>query len=299
MNLVVFLKCKLRRVAKRFVSTQIQLVLKAFGYEKPGAHLSSVPPSHYYLNSTSLDAFAGLHRIPSNKYWLESKRFNQSVKDGESVPWITYPALSYLEKIDFTELSCVEFGSGASTFWFAARCQDFKSLEFDSAYYRLLTEIPTLESTTLVDASGLINYLIKAGQDLDKYQIYIDRDLENEDTKKTPPNVDSKFNGENLVTKIRQEIASADCVFIDGGPRNFLIALAAELLKSEALLVIDNTDMDYLQLGLAVLKSKGFKEIPFVGFGPLNNYEWQTSIFIKSLESLDFLKLKASNNQGL
>jgi hypothetical protein len=299
MNLVIFLKCKLRRVAKRFVSTQIQLVLKPFGYEKSGAHSSSVPQSHYYLNSTSLDAFVGLHRIPSNEYWLESKRFNQSVKNGESVPWITYPALSYLEKIDFTELSCVEFGSGASTFWFAARCQDFKSLEFDSDYYRLLTEIPTLKSTTLVDASGLINYLIKAGQNLDKYQIYIDRDLDNADTKKTPQNVDSKFNGENLVTKIRQEIASADCVFIDGGPRNFLIALAAELLKSEALLVIDNTDMDYLQLGLAVLKSEGFREIPFVGFGPLNNYEWQTSIFIKSLEPLDFLKFKASNNQEL
>ncbi len=281
------------------MSTQIQLVLKPLGYGKPGAHSTSVPQSHYYLNSKSWDAFVGLHRIPSNKYWIESKRFNRSVKDGESVPWITYPALSYLEKIDFTELSCVEFGSGASTLWFTARCQDFKSFEFDGAYYRLLTEIPTLESTTLVDASGLINYLIKAEQDLDRYQIYIDRDLDNEDARKTPPKADSKFNGENLVTKIRQEIASADCVFIDGGPRNFLIVLAAELLKNEALLVIDNTDMDYLQLGLAVLKSQGFREITFVGFGPLNNYEWQTSIFIKSLAPLDFLKLKASNNQGL
>ena len=280
------------------MSSQIQLVLKPFGYGKPGVYSFSVPQSHYYLNSKPWDAFAGLHRMPSNKYWLESKRFNQSVKDGECVPWITYPALSYLEKIDFTELSCVEFGSGASTFWFAARCQDFKSLEFDSAYYRLLTEIPALKSTTLVDASGLISYLIKPEQDLDKYQIYIDRDLDNEGARKTHPNVDSKFTGDNLVTKIRQEIASADCVFIDGGPRNFLIALAAELLKNEALLVIDNTDMDFLQLGLAVLKSKGFREIPFVGFGPLNNYEWQTSIFIKSLEPLDFLKLKASNNQG-
>ena len=232
--------------------------------------------------------------MPSNKYWLESKRFNQSVKDGESVPWITYPALSYLEKIDFTKLSCVEFGSGASTFWFAARCQNFKSFEFDSDYFRLLTEIPTLENAILVDSSGLINYLTKAEQDLDKYQTYLNRDLDNKDMGRTLPNVDGKLMGQNLVTKIRQEIASADCVFIDGGPRNFLIALAAELLKSEALLVIDNTDLDYLQLSLGALKSNGFREIPFVGFGPLNDYEWQTSIFIKSLEPLDLVKLDGS-----
>jgi len=197
-------------------------------------------------------------------------------------------------KIDFTKLSCVEFGSGASTFWFAARCQNFKSFEFDSDYFRLLTEIPTLENAILVDSSGLINYLTKAEQDLDKYQTYLNRDLDNKDMGRTLPNVDGKLMGQNLVTKIRQEIASADCVFIDGGPRNFLIALAAELLKSEALLVIDNTDLDYLQLSLGALKSNGFREIPFVGFGPLNDYEWQTSIFIKSLEPLDLVKLDGS-----
>lgn len=299
MNLVIFFKLKLRQMAYGFVSYLIQLVLKPFGYGKPGGISNSVPQSHYYRDLNSWDAFRGLHKMLSNKYWLESKRFNQSVKDGEFVPWITYPALSYLEKLDFTEKSVVEFGSGASTFWFAARCQNFKSFEFDNSYFRLLTEIPTLDSRILVDSSRLINYLIKAEQDLDKYQIYIDRDLDNEDTRKTLSTADSKFLGENLVTRIREEIASADCIFIDGGPRNFLIALAAELLKKEALVVIDNTDMDYLQSGLAALKSKGFREIPFVGFGPLNNYEWQTSIFIKSLDPLDFLKLKVSDNQEL
>lgn len=299
MNLVIFFKRKLRQMAYGFVSYLIPLVLRPFGYGKAGAISNIVPQSHNYLHSNSWDAFRGLHKMPSNKYWLESKRFNQSVKDGECVPWITYPALSYLEKLDFTEKRIVEFGSGASTFWFAARCQNFKSFEFDYSYFRLLTEIPTLDSTILVDSSRLIDYLIKAEQDQDKYQIYIDRDLDNEGTRKTLSTADSKFLGENLVTRIREEIASADCIFIDGGPRNFLIALAAELLKKEALLVIDNTDLDYLQLSLAALKSKGFREIPFVGFGPLNNYEWQTSIFIKSLDSLDFLKLKVSDNQGL
>jgi hypothetical protein len=299
MDLVTVFKYKLRRLTYKFVSTQIQFFLKSFGYGKPVTHTNGMPQSHFYIHPKPWDAFAGLHKIPSNKYWLESKRCNQSVKDGESVPWVTYPALSFLEKIDFTDLSCVEFGSGASTFWFAARCRDIKSFEFDIAYYRLLTEIPTLESSILVDSSGLIDYLVKADQALDEYQIYIDRDLDHEYAGKTPSHVDGKIQVENLVIKIRQEIARADCVFIDGGPRNFLISLAAELLKDEALLVIDNTDLDYLELGLAALKSNGFKEIPFVGFGPLNDYEWQTSIFIKSLEPLDFLKSKANNIQGL
>jgi predicted O-methyltransferase YrrM len=198
--------------------------------------------------------------------------------------------LSYLEKVDFSKLSCVEFGSGASTFWFASRCKNFETFEFDEAYFRLLSENPTMEGINLVDASEVLKYFTRTNHDLEKYQLQINLDLDNLKVSQSSFNGSSKFKGGDLITKIREGIAKADCVFIDGGPRNFLIALAAEQLRSEALLVIDNSDSEYVQSGVSHLKSLGFREIPFVGYGPLNPYQWQTSIFIKSLEPLDFLK---------
>jgi hypothetical protein len=290
MRLLFFVKIKLRKVMGMLLSLTVERVLKSFGYRNSGAHFYPVPESSFYQNSRTWNAFVGLHNIPSNKYWLESKRHNRSVKDGELVPWITYPALSCLEKVDFTKLSCVEFGSGASTFWFAARCKDFVTFEFDRAYHSSLSVIPSMENLDLVESSGLLNYFNSADYAPDKYQLYIHKDLDNLGISKSALHVGSKVKGQDLIIKIRKEIANADFVFIDGGPRNFLIALAAEHLRSEALLVIDNSDLDYVQLGLEALKSEGFREIPFVGFGPLNPFQWQTSIFIKSLEPLDFLK---------
>jgi len=289
MRLLSLVEQNLRRALSTFLSYAVLLILKPLGYRKSDAHSFDLPESNYFQNSKPWNAFVGLHNISSNKFWIESKRVNRSVKDGELVPWITYPALSYLEKVDFSKLSCVEFGSGASTFWFASRCKDFKTFEFDSNYFRLLSQIPTISDIKLVESSGLLNYFIKDDHNLENYQLYIDLDLENLNISKAHPNADSKFNGEDLVVKIKEEIANADCVFIDGGPRNFIIALAAEFLKGEALLVIDNSDLDYVQVGLGALKSVGFREVPFVGHGPLTPYQWQTSIFIKSLESLDFI----------
>lgn len=273
-----------------FLSFVVTVLLKPFGYRKSGSLFQIVPESQNYQYSRTWNTFVGIHNIPSNKFWLESKAFNRSVKNGELVPWITYPALSYLEKVDFSKLSCVEFGSGASTFWFASRCKNFETFEFDEAYFRLLSENPTMEGINLVDASEVLNYFTRTNHDLEKYQLQITLDLDNLKVSQSSFNGSSKFKGGDLITKIREGIAKADCVFIDGGPRNFLIALAAEQLRSEALLVIDNSDSEYVQSGVSHLKSLGFREIPFVGYGPLNPYQWQTSIFIKSLEPLDFLK---------
>jgi len=288
--MLFFVKSKLRAAMARFLSFAVVLLLKHFGYRKSGSLFHIVPESHYYQYTRTWNTFVGIHNIPSNKFWLESKAFNRSVKNGELVPWITYPALSYLEKVDFSNLSCVEFGSGASTFWFASRCKNFETFEFDEAYFRWLSENPAMEGVNCVDASGVLNYFTRTNHDLEKYQLQIDLDLDNLKVKQSSFNGSSECQGGYLITKIREEIAKADCVFIDGGPRNFLIALAAEQLRSEALLVIDNSDSEYVQSGVAQLKSLRFREIPFVGNGPLNPYQWQTSIFIKSLESLDFLK---------
>lgn len=287
---MLLVKLEVHRAASRFLSFVISLILKPLGYGKPSQQSHPVPQSSYYKNVRALNVFIGLHGIPSNQNWLESKVANLSIKGGELVPWITYPSLSFLEKIDFTDLSCVEFGSGASTFWFASRCKEFVSFEFDSDYFNLLSKTSTSEFTNVTDASWLLYYCMKADHIQGQLRLCIEYDLDHLNIKDAHLIEVTEFSGGSMITKIRKKIETADIVFIDGGPRNFLIALAAHHLKSNALLVIDNTDQDYVQLGLQVLKGEGFREIPFTGIGPLNPYEWQTSIFIKSLEPLDFLR---------
>ena len=39
-------------------------------------------------------------------------------KDGNPVPWYTYPALEYINNLDFKDMSVFEYGSGnGSIFW--------------------------------------------------------------------------------------------------------------------------------------------------------------------------------------
>ena len=62
--------------------------------------------------------------------------------------------------------------------------------------------------------------------------------------------------------------------------------IASISMKPEAILIVDNSDIEYVQFGFASLREAGFVEIPFYGPDPLNPYERQTSIFVISLNAL-------------
>ena len=62
----------------------------------------SFPKSHYYLNAKIYDFITGLHAIPQNRIWLESKSSNVSIRNGELIPWITYSGLNFLEQVILT-----------------------------------------------------------------------------------------------------------------------------------------------------------------------------------------------------
>jgi hypothetical protein len=51
------------------------------------------------------------------------------------IPWYTYPALEYLEHLDFSQMLVFEYGSGNSTLWWAERCKGIQSVEDDEAWY--------------------------------------------------------------------------------------------------------------------------------------------------------------------
>jgi hypothetical protein len=69
-----------------------------------------------------------------------------------------------------------------------------------------------------------------------------------------------------------------DIVIIDGMWRNECAAKALAYVRKEGFIILDNSD--WYQDVAKFLRSNGFFQIDFNGFGPVNNYCWTTSIFL-------------------
>ena len=63
---------------------------------------------------------------------------------GQPVPWITYPAAAYLDRLDLRGARMFEFGAGASTLYWQSRVKEIVSVENDPAWVALLG--PQLDS---------------------------------------------------------------------------------------------------------------------------------------------------------
>jgi hypothetical protein len=50
-------------------------------------------------------------------------------KDGNPIPWYTYPAIEYLSQYDYSELKIFEFGCGYSSAFWAERAKKVVSIE--------------------------------------------------------------------------------------------------------------------------------------------------------------------------
>jgi hypothetical protein len=60
------------------------------------------------------------------------------------VPWFTYPAIEYLNQLDLSHMRVLEFGSGASTLYWARRTKHVVSIEDSKSWYeRMKPRLPS------------------------------------------------------------------------------------------------------------------------------------------------------------
>lgn len=59
-------------------------------------------------------------------------------RNGEPVPLYTYPAIEYLDQLDFGACDVFEFGSGQSTLWWSRRARSVTAVEHDDRWARRL-----------------------------------------------------------------------------------------------------------------------------------------------------------------
>jgi hypothetical protein len=77
-----------------------------------------------------------------------------------------------------------------------------------------------------------------------------------------------------------------DIIVVDGMARSCCAWLATRYLAPRGFIVFDNADRKIYNDGFRILASEGFKRIDFYGTGPINCYEWCTSIFAKDFDWL-------------
>ncbi len=82
-------------------------------------------------------------------------------KDGNSIPWYTYPAIEYIKQLDFSEKEVFEYGSGYSSIFWAGRCKSLVSVEDNEEWYnKIKIKLPiNVDYYFLNDKKSYINVI--------------------------------------------------------------------------------------------------------------------------------------------
>lgn len=64
-----------------------------------------------------------------------ARRWACTDRQGEPIPWYTYPAIEYLTQLDFREKTLFEYGSGYSSMFWAKRCKSIVAVEDDQKWF--------------------------------------------------------------------------------------------------------------------------------------------------------------------
>jgi len=161
---------------------------------------------------------------------------------GNPTPWYTYPAIEYLSTIDFSESTAFEYGCGNSTLFWSRIAKRVIAVEDCAEWHeKIKSRMPN-------------NVSLRLSPDRDDYIRSV---------------LDPSFAGP----------APLDIIIVDGKHR-FDCALAATgRLAQNGLLILDNSD--WYPNTCELLRGHGFIQIDMMGFGPINEYTWSTSLFLR------------------
>jgi precorrin-6B methylase 2 len=175
--------------------------------------------------------------------WLRSFEEHRSVDlEGKPLPFIVYPAIEFLRRRIRPDMEVFEYGSGASTLWWAARVKRVVSCEHDPGWYRKISAGAPANATLLL-------------QELDDRESYPRRILEFHE--------------------------AFDVVVIDGRERVHCAHHCLGALKPGGVILWDNSDREKYESGYRFLQEHGFRRLEFVGLGPIVNEKSETSIFYR------------------
>lgn len=181
--------------------------------------------------------FAYIYQFLRGHSRRNAEGFNVDARSNP-IPWWTYPAIDFLNTLDFTNKRVFEYGSGSSTLWWSERSQFVAGVEIETDWHRL------------VNSANLSNVEIRLCEDGGLY-----------------PGVIKHF--EHYF----------DVIVIDGAERYKSAQNAIKKLDPRGFIILDNSE--WYPNTASFLRSSGFTQIDFFGFGPINSFPSVTSIFFK------------------
>lgn len=230
----------------------------------------------YYPNKTLDDMEQMLRKqYLLHSGWLESAERKVAVREGRPLPWFTYPAISFLEGIIDPSLSLFEYGGGQSTLYWADRLASVVSIDHDKAFTAYLHKLlPENARLSLVEEEERIDPGLLA-----RARGYPELS--------DPPRNEKTFRSGQLNVAFRNYAlqllawpdAHFDMVVIDGMARVMSTWAAVRHFPRDGFIVFDNADREEYRAAYDLLDDAGYRRIDFWGLGPVNPYEWCTTVF--------------------
>lgn len=175
--------------------------------------------------------------------WWHSHKKKAAIDNlGQPIPWYTYPCLEFIENRLHERFEVFEYGCGNSTLWWAARVNNVISCEHDREWYEKVNRrIPENVSLSYQELVYGGEYCQVIGQYRDQF----------------------------------------DVVVVDGRDRVRCVKNCLNALKSDGIIVWDNTEREEYSEGFDYLDTAGFKRLDFWGIGPIDISKWCTTIFYR------------------
>lgn len=174
-------------------------------------------------------------------------------RDGNPIPWYTYPAIEYISQFDYSAKKVFEYGTGYSSMYWAKRAQKVVSIEDKPEWFAKFQQefsAPNWQMRYCDEKQGYEDTIFADGE---KY----------------------------------------DVIVIDGKRRAECAACAVKALAAGGMIILDDSDRINTSLEYAGavknLRDANLLQVDFYGFCPMNNYTKTTSIFFS--RDFDFASL--------
>ncbi len=184
-------------------------------------------------------------------------------KDGNPIPWYTYPAIEYLSQFDYGNKEIFEFGCGNSSMFWAERAKQVTSIEDNPQWF-------------------------------EKWQ---------KEFSHPKLDIRWRDEGEIYEKAIFEDGKKYDVIIVDGKRRAECAEAAVQALAEGGIIILDdsdriNTSQEYVK-AVEAIHQADLIQVDFYGFCPMNNYTKTTSLFLsRSFNFESLYKVQPINGLG-
>lgn len=103
-------------------------------------------------------------------HFLSSTKWSAVDKNGDPIPWFSYPAIEYIEQFDLSNKIIFEYGAGNSTLFWGKRVKKVISVEDDKNWFDKIKKVFTLDNIKLLyypEKKAYINSINKFTESFD------------------------------------------------------------------------------------------------------------------------------------